>query len=132
MSDLTGAGIELETFRTGSDGLTTTPIGHCFQIPTYVVIGNNLVRPYLRPEILNLFCTLYSLPIEKSIIYPQCNTFTVLILKIEVCFSLYFRKFTPSVGKIYPQGVNLPPVKNPALGARRGKPRCHAPLPFAL
>ena len=31
-----------------------------------------------------------------------------LILKFEVCFSLWFSKFTPSVRKIYPQGINLP------------------------
>ena len=29
--------------------------------------------------------------------------FHFLILKIEVCFSLYFRRITPWVGKIYPQ-----------------------------
>ena len=41
------------------------------------------------------------------------ETFIFIILKIEVCFSVYFRKITPSVCKIYLQGVNLPPVKNP-------------------
>ena len=49
----------------------------------------------VKPGVFNLFCVLYPLLIEKSIIYPQCNTFIFLILKIEVCFSLYFRKFTP-------------------------------------
>ena len=34
------------------------------------------------------FFVFYPLLIEKSIIYPQCNTFTILILKSEVCFSL--------------------------------------------
>ena len=48
----------------------------------------------------------------------QCNTITFLILIIEVCFSLWFCKFTSSVGKIYPQGVNLPPVKNPCSNSR--------------
>ena len=67
----------------------------------------------IKPGVFDLFRILYPLPSEKRIIYPQCDTFTFLILKIEVCFSLYFGKITPSVGKIYPQGVHLPPVKNP-------------------
>jgi len=31
-------------------------------------------------------------------------------------------KFTPRIGKIYPQGVNLPPVENPCSKAYR-KPK---------
>ena len=58
---------------------------------------------YFSAAVLNLFCILYPFPIEKRLIYPQCNTFTFLILKIEVCFRSYFRKITPSVGKIYPR-----------------------------
>ena len=72
----------------------------------------------VRPEVLNLFCILYPLPIEKSIIYSQCNTFTFVILEINIYFSSYF--ITPSVGKIYfypHQKLNLPPVKN--LGVRQ-------------
>ena len=33
----------------------------------------------------------------------QCNSITFLILKIQVCFSLQFSKFTPRVGQIYPR-----------------------------
>ena len=31
------------------------------------------------------------------------------------CLPPCFMKFTPRIGKIYPEGVNLPPVENPCL-----------------
>ena len=94
---LQGVKLALRHVFTALDGTTTSPDSFSGPIA----------------EVLNLFCIFYLLLIEKSIIHPQSNTFTFLILKIEVCFSLYFRHITPSVSKIYPQGVNLLPVKNP-------------------
>ena len=45
MSDLTRRVIEHQTYRTGSDVVSTTPTGHCFQLTYSSVI--NLVRPAL-------------------------------------------------------------------------------------
>ena len=52
-------------------------------------------------ELEILFCLVYPLPKEKSIFYPQCTTTAFSLLKTKVFFS--------------PQGVNLPPVKNPGV-----------------
>ena len=41
-----------------------------------------------RPAVLNLFCLIYPLPKERSIIYPQCTTTAFSLLKIKVFFSL--------------------------------------------
>ena len=81
----------------------------------YAVIQALACYLHFNTGVLNLFCILYPFPIEKNIIHPERNTSTFLILKIEVCFSLYIKNFTPSSGKIDPQGVNLPLVKNPCL-----------------
>ena len=37
-----------------------------------------------RPGVLNLFCLVYLLPKEKSIIYPQCTATAFSVLKIKV------------------------------------------------
>ena len=41
-----------------------------------------------RAGILNLFCFVYPLPKEKSIIYPRCTTTAFSLLKIKAFFSL--------------------------------------------
>ena len=66
-----------------------------------------------------IFVAVFFLGNEHGATAIQCNTITFLILKIEVCFSLYVSKFTPWVGQIYPQRVYLPPVKNPCASAMR-------------
>ena len=42
----------------------------------------------LRSGFLNLFCLVYLLPKDKSIIYPQCATTAFSMLKIKVFFGL--------------------------------------------
>ena len=45
--------------------------------------------------------------------------FSLLQMPIVIGKSVNFllTKFTPKTGQIYPQGVNLPPVKNPCFRA---------------
>ena len=87
MSDLTGAGIEPHTAHTGSNIVTTTPTGHCFQIPTNILIGSNLVEPYHRRTQGRLRCHAPPPPPLPSnkVLKPK---FQVIISQINNGYSL--------------------------------------------
>ena len=41
-----------------------------------------------KAGVLNLFCLVYPLPKERSVIYPHCTTTALSLLKIKIFFSL--------------------------------------------
>ena len=68
-----------------------------------VLIQKKMKSGYIQIKtgVVNLFCLVYPLPKEKSIIYPQCTATAFSVLKIKV-FLVFNSKNLPPRGKFTP------------------------------